>query len=174
MIHFITPYSKGNLGQAYNQEIERLPHDHWVCIMDMDVCVLNNKIPEKMYEYIEQFYMIDIFTCYTNRIGGYRTQLYKNELSENSDIKYHKELTDLLIKKPNTIKHLTFPISGFCMLFKVRTWFDLGGFEDGIFVDGKFSQKALHSGKKIALMENIYLFHYYRLLEGKQYKGHLI
>lgn len=174
MIYFLSPYYPGDLGYGYNEHIaDKHKMSDWLCVMDMDTCILNNKIPLKLYEYTKQYKDAGILTAYTNRIGGHKTQLFNSELSENDSILYHKEITDKLLQLPNRVKTINQPISGFFMLFKYSTFEEVGGFENGIFVDGKFSEKVLKTGKHILLMENIYVFHYYRLKEGKQYKEHL-
>lgn len=174
MIYFLSPYYPGDLGKGYNDHIKgKYSPNDWLCVMDMDTCILNNKIPYKLYEYTKQYKDAGILTAYTNRIGGHQTQLFGSELSENYSILYHKEITDELIQFPNQVNIINQPISGFFMLFKYSTFEEVGGFDNGIFVDGKFSEKVLKIGKQILLMQNIYVFHYYRLKEGKQYKEHL-
>ena len=45
--------------------------------------------------------------------------------------------------------------------------------EVGVQYGTNFSRKILKNGLKIWLIENAYVFHYYRFLEGIEYKNHL-
>jgi GT2 family glycosyltransferase len=174
MIYFIQPYYPGNLGYGYNEHItgKYFPED-WICCMDFDTMILNNSILEKIYDYTKKYDHAGILTGYTNRIGGHQTQLLNNRVNESNNIIEHKYIADKMIKLPDSIKIINKPISGFFMLFKYKTFLDVGGFDDGIFVDGKFSQKVLEKGHQIMLMENIYIFHYYRLEKHINNKTHL-
>ena len=63
------------------------------------------------------------------------------------------------------------------MLFKKETWESVGGFpeERGILsVDNTFSNRMNRHGYKIAVMEGLYVLHYYRLAEGRRNKSHLL
>ena len=91
MIWYFTPYSiEGNLGKAYNDYCKLVQNEEdWICFIDGDVCFLNSDWGKHFEDLIEKYPEAGIITCFTNRIGC-KEQCYTNEISENSDMKYHK------------------------------------------------------------------------------------
>jgi GT2 family glycosyltransferase len=171
-----TPFTPDkNLGKAYNEYCELVPNDDdWIIIKDADVMFLTPDFLELLTDHIKDHPNTGIFTCLTNRIGS-PAQLYGGKISENADIKHHRKIA-MSIKDNKTSKLCNHVISGMMMCFKKSTWRKVGGFpEDKIFlgVDYGFSRKVLNDGMVIRIMTNIYIFHYYRLVEGNGYTDHL-
>ena len=177
MIYYFTPYSlEKNIGKSYNNYCNLVPNDSdWICLVDADVMFLTHNFGHQLNDIIEKYPNVGLFTCYTNRIGN-SLQLYNNEFSKNPNILYHREIAKKLQKENYfKLKPLHQFISGHLMMFKKQTWLDVNKFdEEGMLtIDNKFSYRVKKNGKQIMLMEGVYVFHYYRMEEGKKYKEHL-
>lgn len=187
MIYFFTPYnSEGNLGKAYNDYCKLVPEDSWICVMDGDLMFLHNNWGKQFEDLIKAYPDTGLFTTYLSRVGNLE-QCYKNECSENSDMKYHRQLALKLQEECYLdVRELTSIISGAVMLFSKKTWNEVGGFPEELSekgklkwkynlatVDNRFSNRILKRGKKILLAEGIYCLHYYRLNEGIFDRRHL-
>lgn len=179
MIYFFKPYSlEGNLGKAYNDCMSLLPSDNdWACLMDGDTMFLTSDYGKHLQDVINAYqnHNVGIFTCLTNRIGN-RDQQYAGQLSQDPNIINHRNIaTHLRSQKYLVVRELHNIISGHLMLVQKRVWNACKFSEEGgiLAIDNKFSRKVLNKGFKIYLMEGFYIFHYYRLIEGRQYKDHL-
>ena len=180
MIWFGTPYSLNkDIGKAYNDFIKLIPNsEDWICLTDGDLLFLKSDFGHHMQEVIDLYGNdIGLFTCLVNRVGTL-AQCYQNTISEDPDILNHRKIAlELSQTKRHIIKEIPNPISGHLMLFKKSTWESIGGFpeERGILaVDNTFSNRMARNGYKIAVMEGLYCFHYYRMLEGRRDKSHLL
>jgi GT2 family glycosyltransferase len=178
MTYYFIPYDlNGNVGKAYNEYMQLLPQDtDYGVLTDRDIMFLTSDYGKQIEDIIKMYPDTGIFTCYCNRVGN-PWQRYNGVISENQDWKYHIDLALKLQKeKYLEVKEIPRSISGFLMVIQKKTWQRVGGFlEQGILtIDNNFSRKVLAIGKKILLMEGIYVFHYYRLLEGgRKSKQHL-
>lgn len=177
MIYFFSPYSfEKNLGQAYNEYFKLVPKEEdWICFTDLDSMFLIPEIGNQLQNYINKYPETGLFTCLTNRVGNLE-QCYKGEISNNSDILYHKKIAIQLKEQNNLkVKELKNIISGHLMLIQKGNWRRVGGFKNNgvLAIDNDFSKKILLNRMKILLMEEVYLLHYYRFLEGISYKQHL-
>ncbi len=177
MILISTPFDPGkNIGQAYNRVMEMLPSDHdWAVLRDIDTLFLDNKDPLIIQSAIEMKPDTGMFTCYASRTGR-GEQKYLGSISPDPNIINHRKIALQQRQGPIRFKEIRRPIAGYCMILQKKTWKDLGGFkEKGLLsIDLDFTGRLLESGRKILLIENLYLFHYYRLMEGGvNYKEHL-
>jgi len=168
-IHFVTPYSfEKDLGKAYNEEFEKVKDDNdWVALGDGDSHFFTD-FGRQIRAHILARPHAGMFTCLTNRVGN-KQQCYGGVCSENSDYLYHARLAKRLeVANRGLVKESTRIISGILMVVQKKTWKEVGGFhEHGILkVDNIFSKKLLDRGKKIYIMQDIYMIHYYRFLEG--------
>jgi GT2 family glycosyltransferase len=177
MIWEFIPYgqeeTEKNYGAICNKYCEMVPDNDWIIIRDYDTMWMTWDYLPKIQKYITKYPNTGLFTTYTNRVGNL-AQCFKGIISEDRDIKNHvkiaKKLSDI-----ESAKEIKTSISGMVMIFKKSTWKEVGGFKDGILtVDNNFSKKILKSGKKILLLQSLYLFHYYRLIEGIGFKEHLL
>ncbi|MCF8219663.1 MAG: hypothetical protein K9J21_11880 [Bacteroidales bacterium] len=176
LIHYFSPYSiNGNIGEAYNLQIELVPNDDdWICIIDQDVMLLGEKAGHQIAEIIQKHDDVAVFTSYTNRVGT-KAQRYPG-MYNIADLRAHREISlKLQERNYSKIKMLNRGISGHLMLFQKKTWEDVGKFnEEGILqVDYDFTRKVTQKGGKIALMQGVYATHYYRLIEGRRHTKHL-
>ncbi len=174
-IYFFTPFALDmNLGAAYNHYMTLLPNDDdWACFLDGDTMFLTPDWGKLIEETVSLFPDTGMFTCYTNRVNNHQ-QLFNGKISETRDIISHRNIAKVCreLHRKKT-KLLTRTISGLMMIIQKKTWKEFP-FRDGLLgVDTDISQRLLHAGKEIRLIESVYLLHYYRLTEGKSYKKHL-
>lgn len=175
-IYYGIPYSlERNLGAEYNRYMKLLPNDDdWMVLNDGDTMFLTFDFGHHIAEVIKKLPDAGIITCKTNRI---RQKL--QQFKENSpDVIVHRLLAQDLDKKyRGQVERVTKTISGFFMAIKKKTWLEMGKFseKDGklIAVDTAFSKKVLDKGKSIYVMQGMYVFHYYRFVEGWNYIEHL-
>jgi len=179
-IYFKTPYSiDKNLGAAYNQAMRELPNDDdWCAIMDYDTMFLHPFFAKQISDIIHKYPDTGMFTCVTNRTGNIR-QRFAGIISENGDIRHHRRIAEKLYNQSYLhINELNRTISGYLMVIQKKTWNKIKFRErqdstNILGVDIDFGKSLLAAGKKIILMKGVYIFHYYRLLEGKKSKIHL-
>ena len=175
-IHYFTPYALDkNIGAAYNECMETIGMNDYACFIDADCMWLTSNYGHQINDIISNHPEAGLFTCVTNRIGN-KEQLYNGIVSENGDIKYHRRLAATLQRKYGTKTHkITVPISGMVMIVSKKVWQKVKHFRpDGLLgVDNDFSKKILKSGYPIILMKGVYVFHYYRLIEGIKYTRHI-
>lgn len=178
MIWYFLPVSeKKNLAEAYNQygSLVKSPDD-WLVFQDRDVMYLTHDYFEIIQDTITANPQYSLFTCLTNRVGNL-SQCYGNEISENPDILYHEEIASRLARENRTqVKNFHGVISGMVMIIQKKTWDYIGGAgtRPGLLgVDNHISRKIIQAGKKIGIMQGLYVLHYYRLRNGRLDKSHL-
>jgi GT2 family glycosyltransferase len=180
MIQYFTSFDiNKNIGKAYNESMSLLPHDNdWGCLIDGDTMFLTPNYGNQISDIIKNYENnnIGILTCLTNRTGN-RFQRYNGVMSEDIDLKYHRDLA-LKLQKEHYLDLSEIPrtISGHLMLIQKKVWQSVGGFkEEGLLtVDNEFSRRVILSNRKIFLMQGLYIFHYYRLFTNRRDKSHLI
>lgn len=183
MIYFFTPYSfEKKLFEAYDTYMNLLPNENdWACFLDGDTLFFENNFGHQIQEHINRYPDTGIFTSYASR-SSYHFMVPKGTNQESDSIIYHrnrsKEIYDQLHGK---VKEINDHISGHMLCIKKSTWAlirpQLLKVCDGanlLGVDTQISNQILGIGLKIRLIRGIYLFHYYRLVEGKGYKQHLM
>lgn len=177
-IHFISPFSRTkDLAKAYNDTIKHLPAEDWICLMDYDAMLLLPEQVNRMYEYIEAYPDTSLFVCYGSRCkDGIPQQLliYENDFNVKTHINLAAERLKLHGTAATPVQR---SVAGFLMLFSKATW-ERHKFIEGVYkclrVDTAFSKGILRTGGNILLMESIYVWHSYRLMEGKQSIKHLL
>jgi len=174
MIYFMTPYMKGNLGAAYNACAEIVPDGKWICFMDADIMFLDSRFGDALEECVEACgRKYGLLTCLTNRIAE-PSQLYGGEISNDPNAINHKKISDKVSANSAHIVETKSPISGMMMLFNKDTWVEVGGFKGGILgVDNDFHNRVVKSGKKVGVIHNLYVFHYYRMHKSVNDISHL-
>lgn len=175
-IQIIQPYATDKkYGIELNRCIETMPDDDWVCVLDWDCMLLShNQIP-MMYEYIARYPDTGLFLAMSNRSGS-QMQRYKNQKSENFDMSYWMREAENIEPSYNVTNMGAPIISGFLMLFSKATWAQIKFDEtlDILHVDRTFAQSVLHLRKKVHIMQDILVWHSYRLLNGTKDKSHLL
>lgn len=179
-IHFLAPFSiTKNLAKAYNDSIKHLPAEDWICLMDYDAMLLLPEQVSRMYEYIAAYPDTSLFVCYGSRCkDGLPQQFEKGAYEAYTDIKQNIEIAKrILIDNYVKATPVQRSVAGFLMLFSKATWEKhkfMEGFNRCLRVDTAFSKGILRTGGKILLMESIYIWHSYRLMEGKLSIKHLL
>ena len=177
-IDFVTPVAPGkDLGAEYNRAMGQSTCP-WVCIRDCDTMFLTpmSGILAEMLRYIEVYPKCGLFTCLTNRIWTPEQQLDR-KFSEDRNIENHIILAESQLTECNAGPVCEAPISGFLMLIKKNLWEKVGGFPEGgkfLGVDNRFCEDCRKAGSPPRVMHSIYVFHIYRMREGREYKKHLL
>lgn len=171
----IKPYSLDkDLGACYNKTMALIPEGEHACLMDIDTMFLTPQQPGIIMQYIEK-YPNAVLTCYTNRISPLSKQLLHGRVNDNADIRVHAATAVKMQMEPMKVRTIGNAISGFLMVIPKSVW-NKFKFIEGIGclgVDTWFSRMCHKKGVPILLMENIYIFHQYRLENGIYAKDHL-
>ena len=182
MLYFFTPYSiNKKLFEAYDACMALIGKDDWACFLDGDTCFFESNFGHQVQGYIDKYPDTGIFTSYASR-SSYHYMVPKDTLQESDSITYHRKRSrEILTRYPLHIKEINEHIAGHLMCIKRSTWDlirqQLLKVVDGanlLGVDTQISNQVRNHGLKIRLMRSIYLFHYYRLVEGRKFKEHLM
>lgn len=175
MIYHFSPYGQNkNFGAEANHYCSLVPDGSWIALRDGDAMFLDSEWGDKLQQIIHDNPDGDIFGCITNRLKDSQ-QLYRNQISDNPDILYHKEISDRVWKDCGTVcVDAERPIAGMFLVFKKEVWNDIK-FKDGLWgVDYLWCKEAMESNYKIKIILGLYAFHYYRFREGVNYWNHLL
>jgi hypothetical protein len=182
MIYFFTPYSlELKLLEAIASYMALLQPDDWAVIMDGDTMFLTPNFGTLIENHIKASPDTGLFTSYASRCH-YRIQVPAKVDMENESIRYHKIIGDFFAdtRKGKTLE-INRKIAGHLMAFRKSTWDRILPIvavtavdKQVLGVDTKISKAILSKGLKILLMEDIYLLHYCRLIEGFNNTKHLI
>ncbi len=175
-INIISPFSLDmKYGVELNRCIEVIPEDDWICVLDWDCMLLSHKQVATMQEYITLLPETGLFLAKSNRSGSH-AQRYRNEKSKNYDISYWMRIADEINLTYSVSEPEGNTISGFLMLFSKKTWNEIKFDEnlDILHIDRTFAAGVLNLQKKIFIMDDVLVFHAYRLLNGTKDKTHLI
>lgn len=172
-----SPYrTDKNLGVAYNEIMRLLKPGDSACFQDGDSCHL---LPDygTIIEKYHETYPGAVLTARTNRIHHLSKQLDNGIMDEKCDIRE-------LLMKAYSRKHLTTVteikpgegMSGVLMVVPYNVWQRVPFRETGkaLGVDSAFRQDLHAAGIKILIMDALLIFHVYRLLNGNDYKNHLL
>lgn len=171
----VTPYAcDKDLGKEYNRIMTLIPEGEHACLMDIDAMFLTGRQPAIIEDYIQK-YPEAVLTCYTNRVSPLSKQLLHGKVNENADVKTHIPCAVMMQMKPMSVRRVNNCISGFLMVVPKSVWNKVK-FAEGmgcLGVDTKFSKHLHINHVPILLMENLYIFHSYRLQYGIYEKSHL-
>lgn len=176
IVHDIIPFAQDkNLGRAYNKAMALIPEGDWACIRDADTLFLTSDAGNIIHEYATRFPAAGILTCWTNRISTLSDQLYGGAINEDSDIRNHIVIAEKQKNHLYNIKPVERVISGFLMMISKDTWKDNNFVENRkcLVVDNIFSRRILEKGKQILIMDGLYIWHSYRLINGIMDRSHL-
>lgn len=183
-VHILKPYSlEKNLGKAYNEAMALIPEGDWGCLMDYDTMFLTPDCGQILHEWAEfsereraHNYHKVLYTCFTNRIHPLaKDQLLTGVVLEETDILYHVHLAEKQRGK-KTCTRIDHEISGFLMMISKELWNEVKFDESRkcLGVDNDFSLRVLAKGYMVGRMDNLYVWHTYRLKNGIKDKSHLI
>lgn len=175
MIYTHIPYAPNdcekNIGCAYNKFMEILPSDDdWACFLDHDAMFTTEDWYHQLSETITSNPDVQIFGARTNRISNMHQMVGGIDVY-NHDIKYHRDIGKILQSKYRTKLFLLEEnkteqpgFSGVCILIKKSAWRKIGGFlnEGFLSVDQNLRYSANRFNIKIAIMNGLYVYHWYR------------
>lgn len=174
-IHYMTPFALDkNLGAGYNRCFELVKkQEDYICFVDADAMFLTPDYGSQLFEIVKKNPGAGMFTCLTNRVAN-KMQLYKGKVSEDPDIRNHRRIAmSLQMSHRHTLKRVRRPVSGVLMMVQKKVWLS-HRFPNGLLgVDNTFTQRLLDAGLPVYVMMGVYVFHYYRFVEGIKYKKHL-
>lgn len=176
MILYCTPYrTDKNLGLAYNQTMRLLGPGDAACFTDGDSCFLTPDFGTIIESYHER-YPDAVLTCKTNRIHVLSKQL-DGQMDEICDVR-EQMMKAYSRKHLNTVTEIlpNEGMSGVLMLVPKKVWRKVPFVETGkaLGIDSQFRMDLHKAGVRIFIMDAILVFHTYRLLNGVQYKSHLL
>jgi len=162
-IHYITPFALDkNIGKEYNARISELPDDAWICLRDQDTLPLSPYFGARVAELIENRGCYSLIGCMTNRLRSSH-QLHGRLFSENTDIKYHMDISEERWMNFHTKIVPAQSIAGMFMLFPKSLFNEVQFKENSLRFDVQFCIDAADKGYKIGIAQGVYLFHMYRL-----------
>ena len=191
MIYTNIPFSPketpGDLGHAYDKFMSRLEENDWACFLDHDAMFLHKDWYKTLEEVIESHKYdksgneYGIFTCYTNRVGN-PNQIWAgassniNYLTKSHDIRYHRELAENIAEQKLKVIPFRYiastdpkkrnKLSGMMMLISKRAWNKIRTNSDAIKgflgVDNRIHKAASDKGFGTGLINNLYVYHWYR------------
>lgn len=175
----VTPYSfSRNLFYAYDDVFSMVNDSDWVCFLDADVAFLETSdFGHLIQGYIDKYPDTGIFTCYASRCH-YATQTRKGVSQDQDSIRYYAQKTvDIRAELDLKVKEIYRRIAGHLIVIKKATWMaireDLKKRTEKkkiLGFDTQLSYTVLDFGLKIRLMRSLMVFHYLRLLTGKNKK----
>ena len=187
MIHYFTPYSLDHKffdAYDYYASLVKNPND-WICFLDGDTAFLISDWGHVIQKYTEKYPNVGMLTSYASRCG-YPSGVPKEGNQLNPNILFHKTIAEKL-KEMYAGRCATKPynrnVSGHLMCIKKSTWElirkDVAARvkkhdKKILGVDTQISHALLAAGKNILLMRGVYLFHYFRLIEGRTNTNHLL
>jgi GT2 family glycosyltransferase len=175
-VHVVTPFDLGkNLGSAFNEEFSRCPEGDWLCTTDIDVLLLTSDTINILTKYAE-LYPDAMFLCRSNRSGSKRQRLM-NRISSDDRIKKWISIALSYQRGNYTVAPVKdSAISGFLMLISKKMWDTVKFNEDlkCLGVDRDFVSRVLEAGHKVYVMDEVVVWHTYRLSQGRKDRSHLI
>lgn len=163
--HFNTIFSGMTIGEYYNRCCEIVPDDEWICLWDADVMSFHffdvNGLLERV---IKENPDVRLFSCVANRIGTHKQRVMRIQ-DPNPSILYHRKIAGKRYEAfGSKVRKDLKTLSGLMMLFPKNAWRAVGGFQTNDFfgVDTDFSQKIHGKYGSIAVLEGLYVLHYYR------------
>lgn len=163
-IHFLQPFSyELNIGKAYNEAIENIPDEDFVCITDQDTLKFD-LFAARMRQTLMSIKDAEnvLLTCRTNRLRRPNKQVI-GTLFEERDLHKHHIFAENLWQFHKTRTEETDLAAGVCLTFNSGVLKKLGGFkESSIVFDRDISSAYRKAGKRVLISQGIYLFHLYR------------
>lgn len=181
-ITYHIPYHKGDLGRAYNDVMAGIEPGNWACMMDYDCMFTSHEFDYRIKAAIEANpgYGLLVPVC---RVGcAFMSRQACNDVQMLEQRKYGEILwashgpkvydaTGHGDRRGKSGKKFD-PMSGACIVANRDKWEKIGGAKSGILgVDNDLHERCFTAGVKVALMQGIYCYHWYR--GGKKGTEHL-
>jgi GT2 family glycosyltransferase len=165
MIHTFIPYDiDRHFGRAINASFETIGDDDWAFIIDHDCTLTTSTWYKVMLNAIAREPEAGAFCNYYNK-GALRAlwQVVPGIEPENNDIAYHRRVgTNVERSGRRMLTDVTKRnISGNFLMSK-KVWKEIGGVTPNqmIRLDWEVSEKIRKAGRRIYLMESLYIFHW--------------
>lgn len=171
-IFYLTAWASDKLyGKALNNHIRHLPDDSWIVVIDGDTCFLTDNYGKIIEQAIKDNPDVDLMTCRTNRAWG-------QGFDPQTNITTIRQSAHELSKRPNAYRDMQTVLPGFFWLFPKKTWIKHKFDEKPIIYkgssfDARWSYLLLRDKMKMLMIENLYVFHYYRLHKDIRDTSHL-
>lgn len=164
----MTPFALDrNLGSAYNEAMALIPDGDGCIFIDHDVLITTRDWYRHVVEAVNFQPDGGAFVAVTNRIDAVWQRAEESD-RENHDVGYHTRI-GLARESRRTLLDIT-DTKGFGgVLFAVTkaAWRDAGGFADGLLcVDHSLHFGIQRAGRRVYLMENVYVYHRRRAFVG--------
>lgn len=166
MIHTFIAYQAGNLGAAYNAEMQLVPDGHWACFLDHDAMFGTYEWHAQLEAGAESGY--GLMFAVTNRVAC-RWQRDRLFYAEDSLVKLRERAMFSSEMYGNQVEDITHKTEaddlpgGVLMLTSKNVWQAVGGFKNGILgVDNDYFRKVRDAGFRIGLLKGLYVIHWYR------------
>lgn len=183
MIWFFTPYAfDKKLFDAWDKYMALVqdPND-WVCMMDGDIAFFRNDFGHHIQKYVDKYPEVSIFSCYASRSGTEWMMPVANQFN-STDILVHRRMAENQFNNHNLeLTDVNNRVTGHLMVMKKQTWIDIReqameatSAKTILGVDTAICRVVLSRNGKIGLMRGLYVFHYYRHMEGRSYRNHLL
>lgn len=167
-IHYISPYrTDKNIGLALNEAITQLSpsDDDWIVHTDQDICFLRPDSKKQIDQVIGMNRgHWDVLGCLTNRLASSH-QLHDGRFNDDADIRNHINIANVCHTfQYGMVAPTSVNIAACLMAFRLRTWKEVGGFNEGsIRFDSEFTDAVQARGGKLGIMQGVYVFHLYRM-----------
>jgi cellulose synthase/poly-beta-1,6-N-acetylglucosamine synthase-like glycosyltransferase len=174
MLYTCIAYSKNkNLGKAYNDFMELIPEDDWVCFLDHDAVFTTYDWYMQISNIIDNLPKdVGLLTAVTNRIQSVEQIIFSTDSEEahNHDMYFHRKIGRQRQREFGaTLREVTIGISGIIIVTSKKVWRESGGFNDGFLgVDNNYNIKVVSAGYKTMIMDGVYLYHWYRAAPSKK------
>jgi len=177
IFHSIPWNSNKNIGKSYNETMELVNSDDWVCFLDGDAVHSTHFFGSRIEETVMSNPEYSLFTCYTNRVNC-KYQIPNNVDITINDQAYHRSFGEKIwfdygtnvIDITNNVE-----LSGVLILLQKSAWERVGGFKEErmLSIDNDIHRKIRHLGERVGLMQGIYVQHWYRGGDNSN-KSHLL
>jgi len=166
IFHSIPWNSDKNIGKSYNETMQLVRSNDWVCFLDGDAVHTTHFFGKRIEEVVNQNPEYSLLTCYTNRVAC-PYQVHPNVDKTTDDQRYHREFGEKVwLENQHQVFDVTnnSPMSGVLLLIKKSAWEIVGGFKEDkmLTVDNDIHFKIKNAKMKAGLMKGIYVQHWYR------------
>lgn len=167
-IYYSIPFNGDkNIGVYYNEAMNLLPNDSdYMVFVDGDTIFTTPDFGSLIEEVIKLNPLVDMFTCYTNRVGC-DWQVHPNVDGSNDDMKYHMEFgKQLKMDNSTQVTDVTnnSPFSGMLFIIKKSAWDKIGGVKKTgmLGVDNDIHMNIRKHDMKLYRIDGLYVYHWYR------------
>ena len=144
-----------------------LPNDSdYIVFVDGDTIFTTPDFGSLIEEVIKLNPLVDMFTCYTNRVGC-KWQVHPDVDGFNNDMKYHMDFgKQLKMDNGTQVTDVTnnSPFSGMLFIIKKSAWDKIGGAKKTgmLGVDNDIHMNIRKHGMKLYRIDGLYVYHWYR------------